>query len=302
MTQVAIEPGTLPEEYAKLGVTTEVVFPTADECRMPVSGEGGTGKTTFVAGIPRAIIIDADGGSHSVIGKQAATANLQALDIDPKLRGYKMYEALMKRLLEDSKKPRDERPFLTVIIDSLDTWSELLTEYILGGINRKSKGKTYDSIGEYGSDGSGYGLVYARAMFDINTLWKAGYRWVICAHLQEKEIMLGGVRQTVIRPSVGKGLYSRVRIRADVEAQISLQVKRKADRDESGKVTGGKTLDRQFTLQVEASEQRKAKRRLPTLTGDLVLPPVGGYRAYYDFYEEKRLEAAAQHAATLPSP
>lgn len=281
-----IQPGTLPEAWEAIGATYCVTVPTAHEVRMLISGEGGVGKTTFVGNIPRAVHIDCDGGAHSVVDKRAATVTLRAMGAAPHQRGHAVYANVISQLLKDAKNG-DDRPFHTVIIDTLDTWFEMLAAHTLEEVNKKSTKKTYATIGEYGDQGSGYAKVYDRAMFDLKTLYDAGYRWVVVGHLQEKEITVGGNRQTVTRPGVGKGLFERVRNRADVEAQIYEDIRMKAVR-KNNKITGDKEYERTHKLVVESNAQRQAKHRVPNLSGELAIPRDGGWDTFEAFYNEKR--------------
>jgi len=299
--QVVGPPGQVPDPalqaYLKMGARVGFNPPDADSLNMKIDAEAGSGKTTFVASIPDAIIIDADGGAHSVVGARAVSIPLRGPEVPADSpHGFDLYARIVAQLLEDAQAGKS--PFRTVVIDSVDAWADLVAEHLVDEINRKrarsnqpnAADRTIQHIGEYGSSGAGYKLLYHYLLRDLNLLAQAGYRWVVVCHLHEKNITVGNQEQTVVRAVSYPGLDDLLKLRADVIMSIECRVRPRVKRDDRGRIVGKETV-RSYIAHVQSDFTRTAKRRLFNIDGSIELPLVDGYKAWRDYYEQKRQEA-----------
>lgn len=178
-----IEPTVLPSSYKELGVKTGYSPVTPEQTRHFIVGPIGEGKTTFLAGIPRTIILDFE--LHGAEGIPNPRAFRLRIDTPEKLT------AIFKVLEADAKNPK--RPFDRVCFDTADQWIEVLNLDL--ALTYKVK-----DIRLYGSKGAGYEILKRECWSQLQWLQKMGYTWTCTGHMTEKTITVNDKERTVLRP------------------------------------------------------------------------------------------------------
>jgi len=303
MTQTRAEPNTLPPAYAKLGATTGFCPPSPEDCRIVVASPGGDGKSTFAMSIPDAIVLDFDRGTHS-IAQARATRMVIGEGPSGRVDPYDHYQRIMTRLCEDGEKGKS--PFRRVVIDTADTWTDLLGQHL-------AEEKKVESVGEYGQKGAGWSLLRERCKLDIQGLQAAGYSWMVLCHITEKNVTLGKEEHTVMRPSVFPSCYDMIRNLADIEAVIRCERRTVEKTEQRTFNIGGKSVTRdvptgesetlhKYIMQLESDDLRRAKRRLVGLGGELVVPAIDAWSSTFrPFYVKAVSDIVKQYGEKPPT-
>ncbi len=208
-TKVEIEVGKLPAMYSVLGVETGYKPFSATKLRCYFRGPRFGGKSTFVSGRPKTLILDFENGAWGVPSKFQRAYRVP-------IPNWEVMHKVLEALALDAKNPA--RPFDHVALDTADAWVELCASY-LASMYRDEKWQGTD-IRQWGQKGAGYSILTEYCWGLITTLEKSGYSWTIMGHIKEKEITVNGKEITVVRPVLYDMLHSVLSRNADVVATI----------------------------------------------------------------------------------
>ena len=282
-------PTKVPPEYAALGVVTGYKPRAAEDLRFFVTGPAGKGKTTWVSSIPDTLILDCELGADAIPGAQAARV---------RLNGYKHYDELIKKLVEDGN--ANKRKFKRVAIDTGDEWIHLIASQL-------AKEHGVDDIAEYGDKGSGWRLLVTRCWQGIQSLHMAGYSWTLIGHLREKTIRHPVTKKdvTVLRPVIFPTLAERIMSGTDFYVNIWMESSTKQVM-ETIKVAGAQIKRPKkgaditvvkYWFDMRATDERNAKARgVPNMKDKFAIPRVGGWQTFVDKYN-----AATNEIKTNPA-
>ena len=177
----------IPADYAALGVVGGYQPPAAERLRFFIIGPSGDGKTSFVASIPKTLILDFEGGAWGI-------PNPRAVRIVCKT--YKTFKAIYEKLIIDGKAGR--RAWDRVVFDTLDQFVEMMNPMIaLAHHTANWKGT---DITDYGGKGAGWAILKNECWKHVTDLEQAGYAWSCVGHVTEKTITINNKDRTVIRP------------------------------------------------------------------------------------------------------
>jgi len=192
-------------------LTTEKTKPKTDLSQMIVLmyGPAKIGKSTWASTAPGAIFVPTEPGLAQLsVSKTIAPSKDCCEDWDDVVDG-------VEDLLADAKEiPAEEDPFKTVIIDTVDEFTELAAEDVIEQHNRKAQKKA-----EHISDipfGKGYAQLWQKCKGVIRKLARSRYGLVLIAHSYEvtKEDANGDYQVTV--PALAGKLRTQIEGMADL--------------------------------------------------------------------------------------
>lgn len=198
---------TLTDSWKTLGAITGSQPPDLLDCRFFIYGKPKTGKTTFLSSFPETLIIDLEGGGHSVPNPAAARIWVPGyMDTDlttemreiarKRNRPIASLQAVLNKLESEAK--AGTPAFRHIVFDSADSLQELVMIQM-----SKEKGK---DIREYGQ-GSGWGLMAERCVGLAQRLGRLGYGWSMTGHYQLELVEVGGSNVEVCRPTITPKFY-----------------------------------------------------------------------------------------------
>lgn len=252
----------LSEVWEKLGATKEFNPPPPEYCRYAVIGGSKMGKTTLMAGIPGGLVLDMEGGAHSVPNPQAFkvwVAGYSPADISSQVRKVAQESgrtpvALTEVLTQLEKDAKSGNPqFTHVIFDSTDQ----LQEFVIGALSREV-GK---DIREHGHKGKGISMVVERCMTILKKVYSLGYGYSTINHMTVKTITIGGVEHEKYRATIFPSLYSS--IKADTDYILAIEKK-------TGYDPKSKTQKTSYDLRTTSTRSEEEDLELG---GRIVLPP-----------------------------
>jgi hypothetical protein len=300
----------IPAAYAKFGATRGFHPKPFARNRWLIKSLGGRGKSTFISSIPGCLHLDIEGGAHSVVNSEA----VRIPDGETGL-SYDAFNAVLIQLLADgdaAKGDLTKLPFSSVAIDTVDGMFQLYAADFCKQHN--PTGKEIESIGEYGSEGSGYGLVYARMIKVLTALESRGYAIVLACHEKEKDIKVssGGQTQTitVVRPSLGDSIAKALENRVDINAVLRFDPRIVETPGRQVTLPGGATRNlpgekrtvHDCVMRVEATQEYDAKRRVTLFRGNIVLPLQHGWSAVKPLYDKAVSDMQTMLEAGQPIP
>ncbi len=284
---VETKPNEVPAAWGKLGDAIGFDPPTAEELRLWIVAMDGCGKTSFLSGIPRNIILDFDNAARSVVG---------SLSTRIAIKGYDSYQKALAQLKKDAEGGR--RPFDRVTFDTVDEWVGMIAVHL-------QNEKNIEDIGEYGTSGSGWRMLRDRCWSVIRELEGLGYTWAISGHLSLKTDKIPGTKTEMTRlaetifPTMGG------KIRAKSDFKLTLLVENKNFRPDlvlpSGKVLKDKGKVEQVTkyfvdCTTTAANEGKS-RAVSGMEKRFEIPLIGGWqefeRRYNDAIEVEKLRVSA---------
>jgi len=205
----------LAPRWSKLGVTIGWDPTPVQRVCMWISGEPGAGKTNFVNGNPRALVLDFEDKSRDVIRPKAHRVTIT---------DYDAFKSVFDGLLDDSQS--SSPTFGHVVFDSIDQFRVLVIEYLTAQYNEHS---TRGKIGNIIRDTHGqtaYDKIQEHIVTDILLeLYSRGYGWSVVGRLRERETTVttpgGKDRQIIVtRAAISDSLLVPIYGAADVMTHI----------------------------------------------------------------------------------
>ncbi len=185
---VEVQPQTLPAAYTKLGVTRGYNPYPAEQLRMFIVGPSGQGKTTFISGCPRNLILDFEGGAPGVIAPTSHRVHVST---------YEDLEAIVALLKADARNPN--RPFDRVTFDTVDQYVEMMNPVLAAEKAAKTKWNGND-ITQFGSEGSGWAILKNGCWNIITSLQRVGYAWTCIGHITIEHKVIANKAISTPRP------------------------------------------------------------------------------------------------------
>jgi len=208
-TVTKIPAQSVPSDWASLGVETGYKPLSVNQLRMFILGPEGQGKTTFIAGSPKTLILDYEGGAWGIPNPRAHRIHVTT---------FEMQHRFTDKLVADAKAGR--RFYDRIVFDTIDQLVELMNDE-LSIIYKDNLTKGIPDIRNYGQKGAGYVLLARYCWDEIQKVEKAGYAWTCTGHLTEKTITIGNTDRTVIRPVVSGTISDLVGRNCEVVATIN---------------------------------------------------------------------------------
>lgn len=200
-----IKPQAIPDKYSKLGIVTGYRPVPAHLLRMWVLGPRGQGKTSFVAGIARNLVLDFDEGAWGV----------------PYPRAHRVYikdaehlHKVVDMLVADAKEGK--RIYDRVTFDTVDQVLDILSRELAKNMTNFEG----DDITQWGQKGAGWMRLKNAVWAEIRKLEIAGYAWTCVGHVTEKTVTINRQERTVVRPVLFDTLSKLIGRNCDVVATI----------------------------------------------------------------------------------
>lgn len=288
----------VPADYAAMGVVTGYSPPDPERLRFFIIGPPGDGKTCFVAGIPKTLILDFEGGAWGVPSPRAARVVIT---------NGEAFETMIAKLEADGKEPN--RPYRRVVFDTIDQYVEMMNPFIAPDYSTPSHKCT--DMTEYGTKGAGWAKLKNRCWSYIHRLEVAGYSWCIMGHITEKTITINNKDRTVIRPVLYDSFSKHVSRNSDYFMTVhSRRVSKPTFKEINGvKYPLGSTETCEYVIEASAvgsllGTAQSKQRGVPTMPGEIVLPDLfnqtNGWDTFCNAYrksvEEVKRKTASNHA------
>jgi hypothetical protein len=278
--------GSLAEAWGKLEVTNSAMPPPLPKCRVFLTGEPGTMKTTLCSQIPTALLIDLEGGAHSAVApvahriwvpvyqeRQITTARR---DIAKRSnRNIASLEGVLDLLRREARDGNTS--FECVVFDSGDRLQDLVIEQLSAELGK--------DVREAGHEGSGWRKVRDRFMNIVREVADLGYGCWVTGHLITKTKTIGGIDKEETRPAMTPGIFGS--LVGDCELNLITFKESKFERGK-GNVTKFGILSDNTQRKRSSEFQLKARVRLPDVIGDV--PIERAYETLYNAYESARAE------------
>lgn len=287
-----IIPTAIPSDYLSLGVESGYNPPPASMLRMFILGPAGSGKTTFVAGQAKTLILDTERGASGILASRAHRL---------KISTYAQLERIRQKLMTDSKLPA--RPYDRIVIDGIGGLTEIVNTQLVEEVNsREGKGREIDDIATYGQKGAGWSMLRKRAWSFIQDLETSGYTWTIIDHTTEKTISTRDSEITVIRPVIFDTFSKTISRSADITCNIysKLQAEPTYTVYQGRKIQSGTTTRTAYILDCstdfKSAETSPGKmRNVPSMVTKIELPDASDYTIVgWDCFEKEYNNVVAE--------
>ncbi len=286
-----ITPMSIPQAYKDLGVESGYKPRPPEKLRMYIVGPSGQGKSTFVSGSPRTLILDFDDGVWGIPRKRASGVIIKDAE---------HLHRVTARLVEDTK--NNARVFDRIVVDTIDQMLEVMNPELA------AEKKNCTDITQWGGKGGGWSLLKTACWREIRMLEDVGYTWTFVGHLRESTITINDKEITVTRPVLFKTFANLLLSNCDVFASVYSAVEEvEITRSYKGRqiAAGTKKIPRIFmdisTLDGIKKAGEGKLRGVPNLETKIKLPePIeGGFgwdafcKVYTDAVEETKKRVAA---------
>jgi len=203
MTTTISSPISIPDDLARIpGVSSGFDIPSANRGRYVITGKPGTGKSTLVHSNPAAFVLDPEHGGSSVADPMAL--RYTPPDDTPEGSHADAYLAVVEALI---KRRRSGAQDIQLI--GIDTIDEMI-EIFLRDFCRKHK--IDDPLDFKDGTGNAYTIVRKDIFGMLDRIYRAGFGWVILAHVQPKTVRLGQESKIIQQLAVSdsfKGIIKR---------------------------------------------------------------------------------------------
>ena len=279
-TVIDTQPNSVPlsKDWEALGATSGYDPRKAEDLRLWIIGPSGEGKTTFVSGIPKNIILDFDVGADGIPGGTATRV---------RIKDYNHYDAVTKKLIEDAK--AGKRLWDRVTIDTVDEWADLIQ-------SRLEEEKGVPDITEFGSKGHGWSLIRGRCWSMLKSLEQVGYTWACVGHMQSKTETnpVNGQERTVLRESLFPSFAKKITTKSDFKLTLyslpSVVEKTKekvmADGRKIVVPDGEETVHAYYVDSLTTAAKEGKSRAVPGMDRKIEVPMVGGWNVFAKHYSD----------------
>ena len=278
----------------------------ASKLRWVYVGELGVGKSTLVASIPDAIIIDPEASQNAVPGARSWRFCPGSRGTNP----WTHFQEIMAALISDATST-----FKTVVFDTGDSFVGLiergLTDRHNAAAAKSSSSRVLDSITEFGAEGAGWTKIHNTIKHTLIQLENAGYGWGTTLHTKNHNIkLMDGKEFSFVDAALSPGCAAAFKERADYVGRIILEKKKTTTiRDLD---LGDKVMEQEFheehivrTLtfslppapkNATAFAARTVKQRIP-FNKEVVLPKMDGWATVVSAYEAAATQAQLEDQA-----
>lgn len=275
-----------PLKSAFDGLATYGYNPKPPElARMLLLGFPKSGKTTFLASNPKAMIADWEGGARAVTNPRAYVTDLS-------YDGWNRWIKLKAALLNDAK--TKDRMFDTVVIDSADE----MYAHIARSFCQKYG---VESVGDKQGT-NGWNAIANMFLTEITPLEEAGYGVLYVSQLREKILKKNGEDTVYIEPVLPDSWRRPILYRVEQIISVLSETRTefpKVTRTVNGKeVTyedkGNPVTTRKVYLKPAASRESRNEGCRVCIPDRLEIPAADGWQAYANAYaaEVKRVQQA----------
>lgn len=267
-TMVQVEPQTLPAAYSKLGVTRGYSPYPAEQLRMFIVGPSGQGKTTFISGCPRNLVLDFEGGAPGVINPTSHRLHIP---------NYEALETIIALLKKDARNPK--RPFDRITFDTIDQFTEMMNP-VLAEQKRATTKFDGDDITTFGGEGAGWAILKNGVWRFITDLQHLGYTWTCIGHITTESKVIAGksieVPRPVLFPSFARLIGRNSEVFASIYSRTEKGRKLVKAGDKMVEVPSNEDIVKVYmdctTIASEKNVGTGKLRGVPTMTKQLELP------------------------------
>ena len=206
---IEVPVGQVPAAYALLGVETGYKPLSPEALRFYLLGPRFGGKTTFISGRPRTLILDYESGAWGV------PTQFQRAHRRP-IQDVQTQSLILDRLKLDAKS--STRPYDHIAFDTADAWVDICAKYL--ATTYRTATWRGDDIRQWGVKGAGYSILTDYCWGILSALTSQGYGWTVLGHIKEKEITVNGKELTITRPVLYDMFSSILSRSADVVSTI----------------------------------------------------------------------------------
>jgi hypothetical protein len=272
----------IPDRWSKIGAHTEFNPRPASRLRMIVEGPPGSGKSTFFASDPSALILDFDKATENVYKRRATAVPIST---------FAEYAKVKELAEKDAKLGRME--FTRVVFDTADEFMDLIDRHLIESINaKKPDGMKLATIKEFGQSGAGFNRLTSALLRELKDWDQMGYVWSVAAHMTRKIVKIGDQDVQITRCLMPPTTMAALVRNADIGAYISPVVIKGKEVQEvtlgnGTKVSKPVTTAREACKLVIQNDETlpDSKRRLYNLVCEIELPPVDGLAAFAKVYD-----------------
>ncbi len=280
----------LPTIWKGLGVESGFNPSPPDKLRLFIVSKPGVGKTTFVMGRPRNLVLSFEDSAKFV-------PNPVSQWVYPK--SVAMYREIMAQLEKEAASPN--RTFDCVTFDLVDQMVNMLDRELCDQYAKTDEMgrvvRTYRSMSDYGQGGKGISILRDRFQEELEKLGKWGYSWICTSHIVEKSITrLDGSEYTGYRTSVFPTISQCVLKLSDFMLGITCQeVTKEVRKKERKELPGGRVVEKdvigQETIKVrflssDSNEVDNAKKRVFEEELNMQIDATSGYNDFTKAYVE----------------
>ena len=180
----------IPSDLAALGVTTGPNPLPLSECFIYLMGRSKVGKTTFLAGVPRCLILDFGNEAHSIKAQRSSDNNHRVF-----IRNGEQLNELTKKLVLMKKGNVGTDMYDMIAYDTAREWQGQIEREI---IERSDK---YDFLADF-PHGKGWDMLREVSIHNLTQLRDVGYGIIVTSHLTEKIVNVDGKDTKVVDANV----------------------------------------------------------------------------------------------------
>ena len=203
--------GTIPNAYLDLGAEQGYNPRDFNKLRMLILGPFFEGKSTFVSGAPRTLILDCEDGAWGIPSQVNRAVRIKIKDHDHQ-------QKIFDQLKSDAASP--DRPFDRVVFDGAEKWLNKESLWLATQQRKLFPDWKGLLIEEWGMKGAGVNILATHVTSVLDYLWTLGYTWTVVGHLKETTMTSGSEERTVTRAAVYPSIGSLLNTNADVTAVI----------------------------------------------------------------------------------
>lgn len=289
------------------GMRAGFEIPDIQETRLVITGQPGSGKSTFLNSNPYLLSLDPERG-----GDTAADPQALRFTPPPKTPADVLDMAYLEFV--DKIIARKLKGATDIRMIALDTLDEFVDIFLTALCLRK---KVDDPIDLKDGSGNGYTIVRKSLFGMLDKIHRAGIGWAIIAHTATKTVRVGAEEKQISTLAVSNSFKGAVFQKCEhmlfiehgvemVSGEVTAKVVNGKRYESKGKTTTEKC--RKMKTRPgglwQGGETQDVKVRVP-LQSEIVLPPLKGWETFVDAYDAavKKLTATPpEEVAAEPTP
>lgn len=278
----------VPKDLAGIaGIEAGFQPPSSSACRLLITGDPGSGKSTFLNSNPGLFMLDEEAGGKTVADPQALryTAPATVPDAERDRAYIQMVDAIVARKLAGATD-------ITMI--GIDSYDAMVNTFQLALALRNDVADVGD-VG--GGHGKGYALVREAIFGMLKKAYRAGLGWAVIAHSVVKTVTVGREERQISSLAVSDSYKAAIFRECEhflfVERGVELVARpplvqivkgQKITKEQDPETVAGRFLKTAPGGVWSGSEAKELKVRVP-LPDKIRLPQTGGYGVFTEAYD-----------------